>query len=80
MTIQTLELPPTGTLWRTEQLLDLGYGSRAIRSLLESGTLVRLRHGCYIRASVWLAQSPEQAANLCACPRNADDVDRLLPL
>ena len=58
MTIHPRDLPPTGTLWRTEQLLDLGYGSRAIRSLLESGTLVRLRHGCYIRASVWLAQSP----------------------
>ncbi len=52
------ELPPTGNLWRTEQLLDLGYGSRAIRSLLDSGTLVRLRHGCYIRASLWNAQSP----------------------
>ena len=50
-------MPPTGDLWRTEQLLDLGYGSRAIRSLLESGTLVRLRHGCYIRASLWLALS-----------------------
>ncbi|MDI3210535.1 type IV toxin-antitoxin system AbiEi family antitoxin domain-containing protein [Arthrobacter sp. AL12] len=58
MTIHPLELPPTGNLWRTEQLLDLGYGSRAIRSLLESGTLVRLRHGCYVRASVWLAQTP----------------------
>lgn len=53
-----LELPPADNLWRTEQLLDLGYGPRAIRSLLESGTLVRLRHGCYIRASLWLAQSP----------------------
>lgn len=53
------ELPLTGNLWRTEQLLELGYGSRAIRSLLESGTLVRLRHGCYIRASVWLAQSQD---------------------
>ena len=55
----SLELPPTGNLWRTEQLLEFGYGSRAIRSLLESGTLVRLRHGCYIRASVWLAQPPD---------------------
>ena len=58
MTNHPPELPPTGNLWRTEQLLELGYGSRAIRSLLESGALVRLRHGCYIRASVWLAQSP----------------------
>lgn len=53
-----LELPPTGTLWRTEQLLELGYGSRGIRRLLDSGSLVRLRHGCYIRASHWNAQSP----------------------
>ncbi|MET3921187.1 type IV toxin-antitoxin system AbiEi family antitoxin domain-containing protein [Arthrobacter sp. UYEF20] len=55
---RSLELPPTGNLWRTEQLLDLGYGSRAIRSLLDSGTLIRLRHGCYLRASLWNAQSP----------------------
>ncbi|SFT77536.1 type IV toxin-antitoxin system AbiEi family antitoxin domain-containing protein [Arthrobacter sp. ov118] len=54
-----LELPLTGNLWRTEQLLDLGYGSRAIRSLLDSGDLVRLRHGCYIRASLWNPQSPD---------------------
>ncbi|MFF2243231.1 type IV toxin-antitoxin system AbiEi family antitoxin domain-containing protein [Arthrobacter sp. NPDC058130] len=53
-----LKLPPSGNLWRTEQLLDLGYGSRAIRSLLESGTLVRLRHGCYARAGLWHAQPP----------------------
>lgn len=52
------ELPPTGNLWRTGQLLDLGYGSRAIRSLVDCGTLIRLRHGCYIRASLWNAQSP----------------------
>jgi very-short-patch-repair endonuclease len=51
-------LPPTGNLWRTDQLLDLGYGSRSIRSLLDSGSLVRLRYGCYLRASVWDAQSP----------------------
>lgn len=53
-----LELPTTGNLWRTEQLLDLGYGPRAIHSLLDSGALVRLRHGCYFRASLWHAQSP----------------------
>lgn len=55
-----LGLPPEGNLWRTEQLLDLGYGSRVIRSLLDSGALVRLRHGCYIRASLWKAQSPSE--------------------
>ncbi|MCU1510822.1 MAG: hypothetical protein JWO34_662 [Arthrobacter sp.] len=58
MTQNPLELPPTGNLWRTEQLLDLGYGSRAIRALLDSGVVVRLRYGCYIRASLWRAQSP----------------------
>lgn len=58
MTQNPLELPPTRNLWRTEQLLDLGYGPRAIRSLLDSGALVRLRYGCYIRASLWRAQSP----------------------
>ena len=51
-------LPPKGNLWRTEQLLDRGYGQRAIHQLLESGALVRLRHGCYIRACHWNAQSP----------------------
>ena len=50
-------LPPTGNIWRTDQLLELGYGSRSIRSLLDSGSLVRLRYGCYLRASVWNAQS-----------------------
>jgi len=50
------QLPPTGNLWRTDQLLELGYGSRSIRSLVGSGALVRLRYGCYARASVWEAQ------------------------
>ena len=53
-----LQLPPAGNLWRTEQLLELGYGSRGIRQLLDSGSLIRLRYGCYIRASHWNAQSP----------------------
>jgi len=52
------ELPATGNLWRTEQLLELGYGPRAIASLLDSGALVRMRYGCYLRASLWTAQSP----------------------
>jgi very-short-patch-repair endonuclease len=51
------DLPPTGNLWRTAQLTDLGYSSRSIKSLLDSGSLVRLRYGCYLRASVWEAQS-----------------------
>jgi very-short-patch-repair endonuclease len=52
------ELPPTGNLWRTDELTELGYGSRSIRSLLDSGSLIRLRHGCYLRASLWSAQTP----------------------
>ncbi|MCB5280494.1 MULTISPECIES: type IV toxin-antitoxin system AbiEi family antitoxin domain-containing protein [Micrococcaceae] len=50
-----LTLPPRGNLWRTDQLIDLGYGSRSIKSLLDSGSLVRLRYGCYARGSVWNA-------------------------
>jgi very-short-patch-repair endonuclease len=53
----TPALPTTGNLWRTDQLIDLGFGSRSIKSLLDSGRLVRLRYGCYLRASVWAAQS-----------------------
>lgn len=55
---KSLELPATGNLWRTGQLLDSGYGSRAIKSFVDSGELVRLRYGCYLRASIWKAQSP----------------------
>jgi very-short-patch-repair endonuclease len=53
----TPALPTAGNLWRTDQLMDLGFGSRSIRALLDSGSLVRLRYGCYLRASVWNAQS-----------------------
>jgi very-short-patch-repair endonuclease len=53
----TPTLPTTCNLWRTDQLIDLGYGSRSIKSLLDSGSLVRLRYGCYLRASIWNAQS-----------------------
>ncbi|WP_232084827.1 type IV toxin-antitoxin system AbiEi family antitoxin domain-containing protein [Arthrobacter sp. SO5] len=48
-------LPMRGNLWRTDQLIELGYGSRSIKSLLDSGSLVRLRYGCYARGSVWNA-------------------------
>lgn len=54
----TPTLPTTGNLWRTDQLIDLGFGSRSIKALLDSGSLVRLRYGCYLRASIWNAQSP----------------------
>lgn len=52
------ELPGNGSLWRTQELLDLGVGKRSIAALVEAGTLIRLRHGCYIRGSVWMKQSP----------------------
>ncbi|MBD1538938.1 hypothetical protein HC749_12245 [Arthrobacter sp. S13_S34] len=52
------QLPATGNLWRTDQLHAGGLNSRAIRHLVKSGGLVRLRYGCYIRASLWEKQSP----------------------
>ena len=52
------QLPVTGDLWRTEQLHASGLNSRAIRHLVDLGGLVRLRYGCYIRASLWKKQSP----------------------
>ncbi|WP_427173504.1 type IV toxin-antitoxin system AbiEi family antitoxin domain-containing protein [Arthrobacter sp. 92] len=58
MTSLPLNLPAEGNLWRTGQLLELGYGSRAIKALVGSGELVRLRHGCYLRASLWSRQTP----------------------
>lgn len=51
------EPPETGNLWRTGQLHESGLNSRAIKLLLRHGKLVRLRYGCYIRASVWEKQS-----------------------
>ncbi|WP_045729972.1 type IV toxin-antitoxin system AbiEi family antitoxin domain-containing protein [Pseudarthrobacter chlorophenolicus] len=54
---QLPSLPATGNLWRTDQLRAEGLNSRAVRQLVSSGDLVRLRHGCYIRAAVWAKQS-----------------------
>jgi len=50
-------LPSTGNLWRTGQLNEKGLNSRAIKALVLHGKLVRLRHGCYIRAELWEKQS-----------------------
>ena len=50
-------LPSTGNLWRTGQLHERGLNSRAIRALVLHGKLVRLRHGCYIRAELWEKQT-----------------------
>ncbi|MDQ0674118.1 putative transcriptional regulator of viral defense system [Pseudarthrobacter siccitolerans] len=51
------QLPATGNLWRTDQLHAKGLNSRTIRHLVNQGSLVRLRYGCYIRGSVWEKQS-----------------------
>lgn len=53
------QLPPlpAGNLWRTDQLRAAGLNSRAVRQLVSSGELVRLRYGCYIRGALWEKQS-----------------------
>lgn len=51
-------LPGSGNLWRTGQLQEKGLNSRAIKALVLHGKLVRLRHGCYIRAELWEKQTP----------------------
>ncbi|MDP9986157.1 very-short-patch-repair endonuclease [Arthrobacter oryzae] len=50
-------LPSTGNLWRTGQLHEEGLNGRAIKTLVLNRKLVRLRHGCYIRAELWDKQS-----------------------
>ncbi|KQR01949.1 hypothetical protein ASF72_12330 [Arthrobacter sp. Leaf141] len=50
-------LPAAGSLWRTGQLRAAGLNSRAVRQLVSSGGLVRLRYGCYIRGALWEKQS-----------------------
>ena len=58
-------LPSTGNLWRTGQLHERGLNSRAIKALVLHGKLVRLRHGCYIRAELWEKQtSPVRSRQL----------------
>lgn len=49
-------LPDGVDLWRTKELLDAGLNTRAIATMVRSGELVRLRHGCYIRGSTWAGQ------------------------
>lgn len=44
-------------VWRTGQLCDAGFGSRAIGRLVANGELVRLRYGCYVRGSFWSSLS-----------------------
>jgi hypothetical protein len=56
--IRTDSLPAKGSLWRTQELVDLGVGKRSIAALVAGGGLIRLRQGCYIRGSIWMKQSP----------------------
>ncbi|MBT2536130.1 type IV toxin-antitoxin system AbiEi family antitoxin domain-containing protein [Arthrobacter sp. ISL-69] len=46
-------LPSTEDLWRTEQLLERGLNSRSIANLVQGGSLIRVRRGCYARGSWW---------------------------
>ncbi|MDR6438016.1 very-short-patch-repair endonuclease/cell division inhibitor SulA [Paenarthrobacter nicotinovorans] len=50
---QATALPQLGTLWRTQQLNELGLSSRAIGALVRQGDLLRVRQGCYIRRAAW---------------------------
>ncbi|WP_269938137.1 type IV toxin-antitoxin system AbiEi family antitoxin domain-containing protein [Arthrobacter sp. HY1533] len=43
--------------YRTAELREAGFGSRSIRRLVEDGTLMRLRPGCYVLASWWAGLS-----------------------
>lgn len=52
------ELPAGMNLWRTNELESAGFSARTIAALVRSGELVRLRRGCYIRGSTWVAQKP----------------------
>ncbi|ALE07591.1 hypothetical protein AL755_05530 [Arthrobacter sp. ERGS1:01] len=45
---------PAGKVaYRTAQLREGGLGPRAVRRLVEDGTLLRLRPGCYVRSAWW---------------------------
>lgn len=43
--------------FRTAELRDAGFGERAIHALVQDGTLLRLRPGCYVIASWWTGLS-----------------------
>ena len=46
-------LPATEYFWRTQQLLEQGLNSRGIAHLVQDGTLIRVRRGCYASGSWW---------------------------
>ncbi|MHA7270911.1 type IV toxin-antitoxin system AbiEi family antitoxin domain-containing protein [Arthrobacter sp. HLT1-20] len=49
--------PTRRIVWRTGQLSEAGFSDRAIKALIECGEILRLRQGCYVRASYWHRQS-----------------------
>ncbi|MFJ6538324.1 hypothetical protein ACIQH5_19025 [Paenarthrobacter sp. NPDC091711] len=56
------DLPMSGYLWRTDELLRFGLNSRGIKKLVDSDVLYRLRHGCYVRSDKWSALGPHRRA------------------
>lgn len=56
------DLPVSGYLWRTDELLRFGLNSRRIKKLVDSDVLYRLRHGCYVRSDKWSALGPNRRA------------------
>lgn len=52
--------PAKRVIWRTAQLRDAGLAWRSIQRLVTAGILIRVRFGCYVRASWWLGLSSEQ--------------------
>lgn len=58
MNPHTPALPVAADLWRTDQLLQSGLNARVIAQLVQTGTLIRLRRGCYARGSWWTGLSP----------------------
>lgn len=47
------KLPSYEHAWRRAQLNDFGLNSQTIALLVDLGLLVRVRHGCYVRADYW---------------------------
>ncbi|MFQ4149608.1 hypothetical protein AAGW05_13080 [Arthrobacter sp. LAPM80] len=46
-------LPANEHAWRTRQLNDSGLNPAAIEVLLDTGVLIRIRRGAYVRAAYW---------------------------
>lgn len=55
-------LPGAANLWRTEELRDEGISARQLERLTARGAILRLRRGCYVRASFWATLDREGAS------------------